>query len=166
MRAAGELRRRKRVDALRRAVERMPVSSRKAMLEGLGSGTIIAGAYTVGPAICPALAAYRRGARTGYTDFARAWDRYARGRGVRKAGADDTATLIAMIRESLPADEDATQGVPAMNGNARRPRATGANGNGQVPGANGNRNGHRAPATNGARPAPEGARPPIERTAR
>jgi hypothetical protein len=74
------------------------------MLEGLGEGPIIAGAYSVGAAQCPGLAAYRRGARTGYSDFAKAWDRYARGRGVRRARRDDVATLVAMLRASLAAE--------------------------------------------------------------
>jgi hypothetical protein len=92
---------RKRVRTLQRAVERLPVSSRRAMLEGLGEDTIIAGAYAVGPARCPGFAAYRRGARTGYSEFAAAWDRYARGRGVRRVRNDDVATLTAILRASL-----------------------------------------------------------------
>jgi hypothetical protein len=71
------------------------------MLQGLGEDTIIAGAYSVGPARCPGFAAYRRGARTGYSQFATAWDRYARGRGVRRVRGDDVATLVAMLRASL-----------------------------------------------------------------
>ena len=71
------------------------------MLQGLGEDTIIAGAYSVGSARCPGLAAYRRGARTGYSEFATAWDRYVRGRGVRRAPGDDVATLVAMLRASL-----------------------------------------------------------------
>jgi hypothetical protein len=71
------------------------------MLQGLGEDTIIAGAYSVGSARCPGLAAYRRGARTGYSEFATAWDRYVRGRGVRRVRGDDVATLVAMLRASL-----------------------------------------------------------------
>jgi hypothetical protein len=74
------------------------------MLQGLGEDTIIAGAYSVGSARCPGLAAYRRGARTGYSEFAGAWDRYVRGRGVRRARGDDVATLVAMLRASLAAE--------------------------------------------------------------
>jgi hypothetical protein len=91
MRRASDLLHRKRVKALQQAVERLPVQSRRAMLDGLGEGNIIAGAYSVGPAKCPGLAAYRRGARTGYSEFAKAWDRYARGRGIRRARRDDVA---------------------------------------------------------------------------
>lgn len=71
------------------------------MLEGLGQDPIIAGAYAVGPARCPGFAAYRRGARTGYSEFAAAWDRYARGRGVRRVRDDDVVTLVAVLRASL-----------------------------------------------------------------
>ena len=101
MRGAPSLLHKKRTSALQRAVDRLPVSSRRAMLQGLGEDTIIAGAYSVGPARCPGLAAYRRGARTGYTEFATAWDRYVRGRGIRRARGDDVATLVAMLRASL-----------------------------------------------------------------
>jgi hypothetical protein len=106
MTGAGDLLHRKRVRALQHAVEGLPVSSRRAMLDGLGEGDIIAGAYSVGPAKCPGFAAYRRGARTGYSDFAKAWDHYARGRGVRRARGDDVATLVAMLRASLAAEGD------------------------------------------------------------
>jgi hypothetical protein len=71
------------------------------MLQGLGEDPIIAGAYTLGPARCPGFSAYRRGARTGYSEFAAAWDRYARGRGIRRARQDDIATLVAVLRASL-----------------------------------------------------------------
>jgi len=81
------------------------------MLQGLGEDTIIAGAYSVGSARCPGLAAYRRGARTGYSEFATAWDRYVRGRGVRRARGDDVTTLVAMLRASL-----ATQPVLDLEG--------------------------------------------------
>ena len=106
MTGVGDLLHRKRVRALQHAVEGLPVSSRRAMLEGLGEGDIIAGAYSVGPAKCPGFAAYRRGARTGYSEFAKAWDRYARGRGVRRARGDEVATLVAMLRASLAAEGD------------------------------------------------------------
>jgi len=127
MRLTAGIRYRKRADALERVIEQMSVQSRRAMLEGLGAGPIIAGAYKVGPAICPGFAAYRRGARTGYTDFARAWDSYTRGRGVRQARRHELKTLVEMLRASLPAEPPTI----AMNGN----------GNGHMP-ANGNGNGN------------------------
>jgi hypothetical protein len=137
MRGAGELSHRRRRKALQRAIERLPGDSRRAMLAGLEEDPIIAGAYSAGPAVCPALAAYRRGARTGYTEFAQAWDRFARGRGVRRARRDDLATLVELLRAGLPADQSA-------NGNG--------NGNGRVPAVSvsgSGRNGHVRATTNG-----------------
>ena len=112
MKRAGDLLHRKRVRALQRAVERLPLDSRRAMLRGLGEDPIIAGAYSVGPARCPGFAAYRRGARTGYSEFARAWDRYARGRGVRRVRNDDVSTLVALLRASLAAEGDLRLEMP------------------------------------------------------
>jgi hypothetical protein len=135
---AGEVLQRKRVRTLQQAVDRLPAESRRAMLQGLGEGPIIAGAYKVGPARCPGLAAYRHGARTGYTEFAKAWDRYVRGHGVRRAREGDVATLITMLRTGLPAD----------------PRPAATNGNGSGPHVNGG-----GPQTNGAVPHTNGAAP-------
>src|SRR5947207_2563726 len=120
---AGEVLQRKRVRTLREAVDQLPTQSRRAMLQGLGEGPIIAGAYQVGPARCPGLAAYRHGARTGYTEFAKAWDRYVRGRGVRRARRDDIATLVAMLRTGLPAEP---QPLANGNGNGAGPYTNGA----------------------------------------
>jgi len=139
---AGEVLQRKRVRTLREAVDRLPPQSRRAMLQGLGEGPIIAGAYQVGPARCPGLAAYRHGARTGYTEFAKAWDRYVRGRGVRRAREDDISTLITMLRTGLPRDPEP---VPT-NGNGAGPHMNG--GGSQANGA--------APHTNGATPGTNG----------
>jgi hypothetical protein len=150
MRGAGELSHRRRRKALQRAIERLPGDSRRAMLAGLQEDPIIAGAYSAGPAVCPALAAYRRGARTGYTEFAQAWDRFARGRGVRRARRDDLATLVELLRAGLPAERSANG-----NGNGRVPAASvnGFGRNGHVPAAS-NGNGHGAgPAEAASAPA-------------
>src|SRR2546423_15251918 len=103
MGGGGSLSHRRRARALQRAIERLPGDSRRAMLAGLDEDPIIAGAYSAGPAVCPALSAYRRGARTGYTEFAPAWDRFAPGRGGRPARNGDLATLVAIPRVGLPA---------------------------------------------------------------
>ena len=163
MRGAGELSHRRRTRALQRAIERLPGDSRRAMLAGLDEDPIIAGAYSAGPAVCPALSAYRRGARTGYTEFAQAWDGFARGRGVRRARKDDLATLVGMLRAGLPADESpaGANGLGANgNGNGRAPVAApqGLNGNGHAPVAT-NGNGHRAaPADAAGLPAEDALR--------
>ena len=94
------------------------------MLVGVDRDTIIAGAYSAGPAICPALAAHRRGAHTRYSDFASAWDRYARGRGIRRARHDDLASLVAMLRSSLATE------LPGRWTRHGPPLAPGGNGNG------------------------------------
>jgi hypothetical protein len=116
------------------------------MLEGLGEGPIIAGAYSVGAAQCPGLAAYRRGARTGYSEFAKEWDRYARGRGVRPARRDDIATLVAMLKASLAAaGEPDVLAMPTSNGRAA---LNGAATNGSAA-TNGAAHGNGTSGTNG-----------------
>src|SRR5919199_9997 len=145
MSAAHGLVSRRSATALRRTVERLPEESRRAM--------------SAGPAMCPALAAYRRGARTGYGDFAHAWDRYARGRGVRQASEEELATLIGILRDSMDADGRRTHGLPGRRngwaGRAReagailengRPVAAGGNGRPEASGAGG---GDSAAASNG-----------------
>jgi hypothetical protein len=127
------------------------MSSRRAMLAGLGEDPIIAGAYSAGPAICPALAAYRRGAHTHYSDFARAWDRYARGRGIRRARQDDLASLVAMLRSSL-----VTAQLRPQNGHVP-PALVNGNGNGHDPVVNGN--GHARAGTTSPEKPP--ARAPV-----
>src|SRR3954447_21571674 len=160
---AGELVQRRRLSALRSAVECLPTESRRAMLVGLGEEPIIAGAYSVGPAICPALAAHRRGARTRYSDFARAWDRYARGRGIRRARQDDLASLVAMLMSSLVTAPGSTNGHgPAVvNGNGSAPSALNGNApsrlNGNAPSAlngNGRTNGNGRPSRTRSKPVP------------
>jgi hypothetical protein len=153
MRRAGDLLHKNRVRTLQRAVEGLPLHSRRAMLQGLGEDTIIAGAYSVGPARCPGFAAYRRGARTGYSEFAAAWDRYVRGRGIRRARTDDVATLVTMLHVSL-AEQAGTDQLAgrSMNG------GNGANG---TNGSNGTNGTHGTNGSNGANGAPaelEGAR--------
>ena len=162
MRGAGELSHHRRTKALERAIERLPGDSRRAMLTGLEEDPIIAGAYSAGPAVCPALSAYRRGARTGYTEFAQAWDRFARGRGIRRARKDDLATLVAMLRAGLPAGEPSTgtNGLaPNGNGNGRAPVAApqGFNGNGHAP-VTTNGNGHSAARAEAAATAEDAPR--------
>src|SRR6266571_1843268 len=90
-----------RQDALRSAVEALPVDARQAMLAGLRPGRIIAGAYSAGGGVCPALAAYRQGAETDFSEFALAWDRFVRVRGVRRASPKQLSTLASLIEHSL-----------------------------------------------------------------
>jgi hypothetical protein len=62
---------------LRAAIDCLPRDTRVAMLHGIRTNPIIAGAYTDGDGICPMLAAHRAGGRTSFISFAKAWDRFA-----------------------------------------------------------------------------------------
>ncbi len=90
---------------LRHAIERLPVQTRHAMLEGIRSNPIIVGAYTDSRGgICPMLAAHRNGGRTTLLAFARSWDRFANTRRVRRASRRELAVLELLLRQSLDRD--------------------------------------------------------------
>ena len=95
------------------------------MLEGIDEERrIIVGAYTApGGGVCPMLAAHRRGGRTSFALFAKAWDRYTKaGNGItRPATERELHTLRAMLVASLaeyPASDsslaDEVAGVQAL----------------------------------------------------
>jgi hypothetical protein len=90
---------------LRNAIDCLPERTRIAMLEGIDEERrIIAGAYTApGGGVCPMLAAHRRGGRTSFALFAKAWDLYTRaGYGItRSASERELRTLRAMLVASL-----------------------------------------------------------------
>jgi len=102
-------RRRATIEDLRLAIDCLPRATRVAMLEGIRSNTIIAGAYTDGGGICPMLAAHRAGGRTNLISFARAWDRFAFGGsrvpGPRPATARELSVLSSHLEASLLAEE-------------------------------------------------------------
>ena len=91
------------VEDLRRAIDCLPAATRRAMLDGVQSERIIAGAYVDGRGgVCPMLAAHRRGARTNFLPFARAWDRFARtGRRARSATVRELGILAGQLQSSL-----------------------------------------------------------------
>jgi hypothetical protein len=75
------------------------------MLDGIRSSPIVVGAYTDGRGgVCPMLAAHRRGGRTSFISFAKAWDAYARTKVVRRATERELRTLEHLLEASL-ADE-------------------------------------------------------------
>jgi hypothetical protein len=96
------------IEELRSAIDCLPASTRAAMLEGLEAGEpIIAGAYVDGRGgVCPMLAAHRRGARTNFLSFARAWDRFARARDARRATAREIEILSGQLHSSLLASPE------------------------------------------------------------
>ena len=61
---------------LRQSIDTLPERTRRAMLSGLGSNTVITGAFTDGSGVCPMLAAHRAGDRTRCMGFPEAWDRF------------------------------------------------------------------------------------------
>src|SRR4051794_8570951 len=93
---------------LRRAIDALPVTTREAMLEGIRTNPIVAGAYTDDRGgICPMLAAHRNGGRTTLLAFARSWDAFARvhaGR-VRRATRRELRILESQPTASLMASE-------------------------------------------------------------
>jgi hypothetical protein len=111
----GPVRRRRPAAELRLAIDCMPVATRRAMLEGIGSTTIIVGGYTDGDGgVCPMLAAHRNGGRTSFASFAHAWDRYTRaGRKPRRATQRELRTLRTMLETSLQLEDAGASGPMA-----------------------------------------------------
>ena len=90
---------------LRVSIEALPPATKRAMLEGVRSGPIIAGAYTSPQGTCPMLAAHRRGGRTSLDTFARAWDDYTQAVTARLATERELRTLASMLEASLAEEE-------------------------------------------------------------
>ena len=100
------LSRRRPAHELRIAIDRLPLATRKAMLEGMDLNTIIVGAYVDrNGGVCPMLAAHRNGGRTSLASFARAWDRYTRPRRPRPATERELRTLRTMLEASIALDD-------------------------------------------------------------
>jgi hypothetical protein len=94
---------------LRQSIDTLPERTRLAMLSGLGSNTVITGAFTDGSGVCPMLAAHREGDRTRCMGFPEAWDRFTgvHGRGIcRPATQYEVLQLRMQVEESLNAPID------------------------------------------------------------
>ena len=92
----------RRIEDLRRAVDCLPEHTRRAMLEGIDANTIIVGAYTDRRGgVCPMLAAHRRGGRTDFLAFAKAWDRFCEAKRPRIATERELEVLKAHLEASL-----------------------------------------------------------------
>jgi len=117
--AANPMRSRPRATAtdLRRAIDCLPRRTRVAMLDGMASAPIIAGAYTSEDGVCPMLAAHRAGGRTNLIAFARAWDRFAfrdaRKARARRATERELRVLRTHLEASLLEDEAPQAGLAA-----------------------------------------------------
>jgi hypothetical protein len=116
---------------LRHAIDCMPLETRSAMLDAIGSNPIIVGAYTDrNGGVCPMLAAHRNGGRTSFAAFATAWDRYARaGRRPRPATERELRTLRTMLEASIAGSSTSGEGelgeAIAAHQASRRGRAIG-----------------------------------------
>ncbi len=101
-----------RAQELRMAIDRLPLSTRRAMVRGMEKNRIIVGADASLSGLCPILAASGSAQQVG-RPFARAWDRYARARLPRAATERELLTLRSMLDTSIARDQ--TQ-LPALNG--------------------------------------------------
>src|SRR5436305_9879874 len=121
---------RRPIEDLRTAIDCLPVHTRRAMLEGVRSNEIIVGAYTDrSGGVCPMLAAHRRGGRTDFLSFARAWDRFTGARGrARRASERELRVLTAHLEASLLHDGESTDlgRAIAEHQDLRKQRAEGA----------------------------------------
>src|SRR5690349_6821667 len=91
------------IEDLRRTIDCLPLATREAMLRGIREDDIIVGAYQTKGGNCPMLAAHRRGGRTSFLSFARAWDRFADARSPRRATRRELRVLERNLEESIAA---------------------------------------------------------------
>jgi hypothetical protein len=112
------------IHELRLAIECLPRATRLAMLQGIQTNEIIAGAYSDANGICPMLAAHRAGGRTCSISFARAWDRFAfrdsRISRARPATERELLVLKTQLKASLLDDEGPTPDLAAVLADHRR----------------------------------------------
>ena len=91
-----------RAQDLRAAVDRLPLSTRHAMLKGLDQNTIIVGADgNIRGGRCPMLAASIGSSKVTGKPFARAWDAYGGARFSRPATRHELQTLRTMLHASI-----------------------------------------------------------------
>jgi hypothetical protein len=93
-----------RAQQLRMAIDRLPLSTRRAMLQGMERNRIIVGADASLSGLCPILAASGSAQQVG-RPFARAWDRYARARLPRAATERELLTLRSMLVSSIEREQ-------------------------------------------------------------
>jgi hypothetical protein len=121
-------RRRDPISRLAAAIECLPRRTREAMLDGIRTRPIIAGAYTDNRGgVCPMLAAHRCGGRTSLLSFARSWDEFARAKRARRATRRELRVLEDLLVASLAADVDLGAAIAAHRRSAAaRPDDLGA----------------------------------------
>ena len=98
------------IEDLRRTIDCLPLRTREAMLRGIREDDIIVGASQTSGGNCPMLAAHRRGGRTSFLSFARAWDRVAAARRPRRATPRELRVLERNLEESIAAKRSPGRG--------------------------------------------------------
>ena len=89
---------------LRRSIDILPERTRRAMLTGLMSNTVITGAFSDGSGVCPMMAAHREGGRASAVSFPDAWDSFCgvHGRNITRAATqEEVSVLRAQLEQSL-----------------------------------------------------------------
>jgi hypothetical protein len=93
---------RHRAGELRRAIEGLPLATRRSMLQGIQENNIVVGADgNMRGGVCPMFAATARSSRSKGRNFARAWDRYAGVRLPRPATEREVRALRSMLETSI-----------------------------------------------------------------
>lgn len=95
-------RRTARASELRAAIERLPLATRRAMLEGIQTNSItVGGDGDPRGGVCPIYATSALPSRKIGGPFARAWDQYAGARLPRRASERELRTLRSMLEASI-----------------------------------------------------------------
>ena len=121
---------RRPAERLRRTVDALPRRSREAMLRGIETNRIVAGAYVDSRSggVCPMLAAHRNGGRTDLPSFAPAWDNFTGARKPRRATRREVAALRGYLEMSLVAEGDSylagEESIAGAAARIRRERST------------------------------------------
>ena len=94
---------------LRQSIDTLPERTRRGMLAGIGSNTVITGAFHDGSGVCPMVAADRASAGARCMGFPEAWDRFTGVHGryiTRPATEYEVLQLRMQLDESLAARSD------------------------------------------------------------
>ena len=98
-----------RASELRAAIDRLPLATRRAMLDGIEGSSIIVGADgDPRGGVCPVYAISSPPSKRVGRPFARAWDRYARVRLSRPASERELRTLRSMLETSIELETEPT----------------------------------------------------------
>lgn len=104
-----------RAGELRAAIDRLPLSTRRAMLKGIETDSIIVGADgNARGGVCPLLATPAPPSKRIGRPFARAWDRFGGARMARPASERELHTLREMLETSIGHDTEPAAPVVSL----------------------------------------------------